>query len=218
MGKRDFWRIIDIKGNDVTKKVRVGDSIYSEPIGKYDRVTINIPQKLRINEVEVSGKKELWVDVDKIKAIPNVCVYVKDEKTNKIVCLDNVKEERDKYILSDKVEKAVGVLSEISKVRPDIIDFLVNNNISIIWDKTMKPEGIANCENGYIKLKYGLDERKLIETLLHEFAHCKEQIVRKEKRLPRMYAEWRREDGKLIPIGGEERAESFAERLKRLIF
>ena len=109
------------------------------------------------------------------------------------------------------------------QTKPGFGDWLVRHNVTVVFDETLAEKGAygyASCdkEGGVIGVYPERRDSDVIKTMMHEFAHCKEQVAREEKELPRGFGKWKKIDRKLVPVGSEERAEKFASRMRPKIF
>jgi len=185
--------------------------------------------------------------------LPKICHIIETGKKDELS--PTGKETIQVCALKDpKVFSTMEQLLQAEKLKPGLLDFFVKNNVHIdivselyghdIEGREVSGFGSALCTEGYGHLKFV--SIPSISTIMHEFAHCKENVERVKKGLPtievgktggwkqireRSLQYYPREEGKLlevsgvvtwspkvIPLGHEARAEHFKERmeLKRL--
>ncbi len=125
--------------------------------------------------------------------------------------------------------RAISDLYDAEKKKKGFNEFLAKNGVKVIFNKFLREIGdgtlgISWCgEYDEKEIEYDPFCKNPVDTLLHEWAHCREQIAREEKGLPQLSDEtggWRpigKFGGKLYyePVGHELRAVKFVERIKR---
>ncbi|MHA1971456.1 MAG: hypothetical protein ACTSW1_00605 [Candidatus Hodarchaeales archaeon] len=131
-------------------------------------------------------------------------------------------------------------LLRVERVKPNFMKFLADNDVKVVYENSRATKkkfgrelgGYARCRKK--PLIEGMPAPKEIvfcdfakgeEILAHEFAHCKEDLMRIEKGLPEAKGRWEKEyikDEKALPtefkwkpIGHEARASHFEERMRR---
>jgi len=137
--------------------------------------------------------------------LPNICWI--DETGNKVCGWDKLK--------WWQLDTALHLLRECEKLKPGFNEFLAKNEVTVIFDEFYLKQrgalGLASCWAGDKEIR--VDPDASYRTLMHEFAHCKEHIYRRYKKLHPPHGEWKKVDGRRIPVGAEERAVKFAERM-----
>nr|QBN22326.1 hypothetical protein [uncultured archaeon] len=180
-----------------------------------NRLMVDTNRELRGQEV--GNEVSLHEESGPKKYLPTICYNPKEERVS---CGTDVP--------TDIMTDAVHDLMEVNKEKPDFIDFLVRNNVTVHYEPDMESEK-GRKRYGYSRCK-GRGEKKIAvdpngphprDTLMHEWAHCKENIERAKKGEPYTVVgetgEWVRKDDKLVPKGHEERAVKFTDRMKKCL-
>jgi len=141
--------------------------------------------------------------------LPKMCY--RDKQGKEYCGYDMIREKTNEFLVASMH------LADFEKIRPDLVQWMIDEGVVFMYDGKTERSGWANCKTDYYKV-VALSPKSShpVETIAHEIAHCKEDIIRKRKGLPPMYAKWERKGKRLIPIGGEERAVHFQERIRKL--
>lgn len=139
--------------------------------------------------------------------LPKMCHI--DRQGKRICGYDFIRENPDAFI------SAVIDLAKFEKIRPDLVKWMIDEGVQFVYDYKTENLGWAKCDSDFKEIGLSPQSFHPVITIAHEIAHCKEQIARKRKGLPPMYAKWEIKDKKLIPIGGEERATKFGKRIEK---
>jgi len=119
--------------------------------------------------------------------------------------------------LEANLDDVILVLYDLKKAeekKPGFSEFLARHGIKIKIEPEEK--GPLGYYMPFLKgIVYNPFGPHPVETLLHEWAHCREDIAREEKGLSKAKGEWKQVEKGLIPVGHEKRAVQFVERIKR---
>lgn len=148
------------------------------------------------------------------QTLPNICVNTHG------VPECGIKSNRP-FLIHDITNALMGA----EKKKPGFNEFLIDNNVFVVLDKTLNEttKGYADCRGGKYTKIIGFDGSKDMDSnvgiLLHEFAHCREDIARSEKGLPPLKQNktggWKHYADKTVPYGHEIRAEKFRKRIMK---
>lgn len=127
------------------------------------------------------------------------------------------------------IRKTYDALVLVKEAHPEILDFLIKNNVSVVLMRNSYFEdislagpqfagetvsGLASCDTPQKRILLNPEMMTLpemVRVIYHEYAHCRETMERTRKGLPPMTGRWVRKNG-IKPIGQELRAEHFGVR------
>ena len=184
----DDWKLISEKWIEV-------------PTKEFSEVIVSSDYPFRVHKTPFGVNVSIW---KKPAFLPEICV----EEKGKRVCNEEVPFGDLIVIMMDLVEA--------EKLKPGFLDFLTTHGIRVVDKKDLYEDTGATgwAELLTRSIVYDRDSsRNPVKTLLHEYAHFREEIAREEKGLPRGKGEWRRVEGRFVPVGAELRAEKFAKRV-----
>jgi hypothetical protein len=115
-------------------------------------------------------------------------------------------------------------IKNVNDIKPQFRPFLTDNDVTVLQDKDMLDQninGYAHCGDPFpqniISFCNRLGTKQVTNTLLHEYAHCREQLARKEKGLAPLEVgktgEWLETVEGTVGLGHEARAEHFRKRM-----
>lgn len=126
----------------------------------------------------------------------------------------------------DVLQGMVKDMLEAEEIKPGFIRFLIDNNVTVMLDSQLEDvlgwKGVARCrgvgKGEWKGIAYSPESSNRLRTLLHEWAHCREEVARRKKGLEPLGEEtgwWESYPHKLMPRGHEKRAVKFTERMER---
>lgn len=186
-------------------------------------------KKLKELSVEVPPTADVYVSpqtgeffvVDTSTKLPNLCYADK----NGIRCSYNLTR-RDFSELAfriDDVRRALNLLfqdKDLARQFNTYIDRIILTPPGSLGDAAMKVRFHNNTCDIFVdeNTLIGEDPEKVASYFAHEFAHCKEHVVRRYKKLPPAKGRWVKTPEGLVPEGHEVRASKFEHRtLKRIV-
>lgn len=128
------------------------------------------------------------------------------------------------------IRKTYNALVGVKSAHPEILDFLVKNNVSVVLMRNSYfkdislagPQfagetvcGLSSCDTPQKRILLNpqrMSVPEMVRVIYHEYAHCVEVIERTHKGLPPMTGGWVRTNGEVKPVGQEIRAEHFRVR------
>lgn len=202
------------KGN-----ISYGDRI-TIPDGSNNRLMISSKERLYCSQMMDEG--QCYVHTPRQPDYPEICTETREGMNGDITRKCGIE------IPAYEVASMISDLQIADGLRKGFVKEIIDNDVRIVRSEALKHPilGYANCVHGNNYIFYsGKDEqRKRVNTLLHEFAHCREDIEREEKGLPPLEVgktgEWKElkekwgetEIKRTIPIGHEARAVKFEKR------
>ena len=144
------------------------------------------------------------------------------------ICIKKSKDriECDRKADLSQYDLALYILRKAEEKEPGIGNWLVRHGVTVYLDYTADAAGWADCRVRGIIAVNPDNTSNPVRTILHEYAHCREDIVRREKGLPPLEpgvtGEWklrmRETKGTLeyVPVGHEARAVHYATRKMKI--
>lgn len=186
-------------------------------LSKHREFSVEVPPTA---DVYVSPPTGEFFVVETSTKLPNLCYADK----RGIRCSYNLTKNdlRELVFRIDEIKKALDLLfqdKDLARQFNTYIDRIIVTPPGSLGDAAMKVRFHSNTCDIFVdeNTLVGEDPEKVASYFAHEFAHCKEHVVRRYKKLPPAKGRWVKTPEGLVPEGHEVRASKFEHRtLKRI--